>query len=136
MLFQYESGKTWPCAQIIHKRNIVPAVKETIVDNRKINPGSVVGGPNMITKIFPYSEDSETMNQYEYVESSYTRLSNSGYLGPLSGLIVKSMLGDRIVDQDYKVASQSLSSFIMEAALAENSQSYNQAFSPTLNPCL
>jgi len=95
----------------------------------KINPGSVVGGPNMITKIFPYSEDSETMNQYEYVESSYTRLSNSGYLGPLSGLIVKSMLGDRIVDQDYKVASQSLSSFIMEAALAENSQSYNQAFS-------
>ena len=94
-----------------------------------LSPGSAVGGSQSISKVFPSSPDNDTMDQYDYVVSTYNSLSGSGTIGNLTALVVKSLLGDNVNSRDYKVASNSVSSFLMNAAATENPVAYNQAFS-------
>lgn len=94
-----------------------------------IDPGSAVGGSVVIQKVFPYSNENGVMNQYEYINSSYDELSSVDSLGPLMGLTVKSVFGDKVTDADYDIVSGSLSSFLLRGAQEENPQAANQIYS-------
>lgn len=94
-----------------------------------LKPGSAIGGEHLVKKIFPHSDESGKMDQYEYMTSSYETLSNISSFGPLIGLVVKSMLGDRVSESDYVVASDSLTSLLMRGVYEENPQAYEQIYS-------
>lgn len=94
-----------------------------------IDVGSSVGGPNMISKIFPKAEESGMMDQYGFISSTYNVLSGSPYIGELSGLLMKTLLGDKVTTKDYEIVSNSLSSFIMSSVSEENPLAYEQIFS-------
>jgi len=100
--------------------------RSVIEKNTSLSPGSAVGGTNIIEKIFPYSNDAEKMNSYDYIKSSYKNLSSAGSLGPLMGLTVKSIFGGNIIDTDYENASNSLSSFLMSGLAEKNPSAYNK----------
>ena len=100
--------------------------RSVIEKNTSLSPGSAVGGTNIIEKIFPYSNDAEKMNSYDYIKSSYNNLSSAGSLGPLMGLTVKSIFGGNIIDTDYENASNSLSSFLMSGLAEKNPSAYNK----------
>lgn len=94
-----------------------------------LNVGSAVGGDQIITKLFPYTNDGSVMNQYEYLTGSYSSLSGAGSFGSVAGLTVKSLLGDRITNKDYDVVSDSLSSVLMSGVSEENYSAYSQVYS-------
>lgn len=94
-----------------------------------ISPGSAVGGSGVIQKVFPYSDENGVMNQYGYVDDSYQSLAKANYVGPLLGLTVKSIFGDKVTDADYDIVSGSLSSFLLSGAQEENPQAANQIYS-------
>ena len=91
--------------------------------------GSAIGGDQIITKLFPYTNDSGVMNQYEYLTKSYSELSGAGSFGSVAGLTVKSLLGDRITNKDYDVVSDSLSSVLMSGVSEKNYSAYSQVYS-------
>ena len=101
-----------------------------------LNPGSRIGGSNMIGKIFPYTKDSNRMNQYGYMESSYYSLSDSGSLSPILSSTVKTIFGDKIEDKDYTNMSDSLSSFLMSGISEENPSAYQTIYSSFGNEML
>jgi muramidase (phage lysozyme) len=98
-------------------------------DLSDISPGSAVGGSGMIQKVFPYSDENGVMNQYGYVDSSYQSLAGANYVGPLLGLTIKSIFGDKVTDADYDIVSGTLSSFLLSGAQEENPQAANQIYS-------
>jgi len=94
-----------------------------------ISPGSTVGGSVMIQKVFPYTDEDGVMNQYGYVDDSYQSLARANYVGPLLGLTIKSIFGDKVTDADYDIVSGTLSSFLLSGAQEENPQATNQIYS-------
>lgn len=94
-----------------------------------LKPGSSVGGEHLIEKIFPSTDDGNKMDQYAYMVSSYNKMSSISSFGPLMGLTVKTILGDKVTDNDYNIASDSLSSFLMSGIYEENPQAYQQIYS-------
>ena len=66
------------------------------------------------------------MNQYEYVTTAYSDISDMDSVGPLMSLSIKALLGDSITNKDYKKASGSLTSFLMEGIYKENPSAYQK----------
>jgi len=91
-----------------------------------VNPGSAIGGEKMIEKVFPYTPDNNTMNQYNFIVRSQKKLSNVDSLGSLMGMTMKSVMGDRISSQDYNIVSDSISNFLMRGIYDKNPEIYRQ----------
>jgi murein DD-endopeptidase MepM/ murein hydrolase activator NlpD len=102
----------------------VPRTFERQLSN--INPGSAIGGEKMIEKVFPYTQDNITMNQYNFIVNSQKNLSNVDSLGSLMGLTIKSVMGSKISDQDYNIVSDSISNFLMRGIYDKNPEIYRQ----------
>jgi len=94
-----------------------------------ISPGSAVGGSGVIQKVFPHSDDDGVMNQYGYIDDSYQSLVGANYVGPLLGLTIQSIFGDKVTDADYDIVSGTLSSFLLFGAQEQNPQVANQIYS-------
>ena len=102
-------------------------VPRTLVEQPgKLKPGSVVGGIESLAKVFPSNKDPKRMNQYEYVTTAYSDISDIDSVGPLMSLSIKALLGDSITNKDYKKASGSLTSFLMEGIYEENPSAYQK----------
>jgi len=91
-----------------------------------IKPGSAVGGYQSLAKVFPNTDETGRMNQYEYMTNSYDSISNIVSFGSLMSLTTKSLLGDKVTSKDYKNASDSLTSFLMSGIYEQNPLAYQK----------
>lgn len=82
----------------------------------QLQPGSDVGGEDKITKVFPKVEDGGknrgVVNPLGYIEDVYKTTSKINYFGPLFGLVVKRLAGDKIDTVDYKNVGLSLNAWM------------------------
>jgi len=103
------AGKTYtgPAKRTVKKAKRIVAVEPT-----KIDAGSSVGGEEKITKMFPETNKSDTMNPLGYVENFYDKTSKVPFFGPLFSIATKSLLGDKPSRADYKNAGTALNSWM------------------------
>lgn len=89
-------------------------VRQVTPTPSQLQPGSDVGGEDKITKVFPKVEDSGkgVVNPLGYIEDVYKTTSKISYFGPLFGLVVKRLAGDKIDTVDYKNVGLSLNAWM------------------------
>jgi hypothetical protein len=94
-----------------------------------VKPGSAVGG-DKVYQLFPEPNDkSKVMNPYGYMSSAYSSLSGSGSLGPILGLMIRVLLGDRVDNNEYKGIASSLNNLLLQGMYSENPDSYQRLVS-------
>lgn len=99
-------------------RTVKKAVKrEVSVTPTTLKPGSDVGGEKNIVKIFPKKDEKDvnkdkTVNPLGYIKGVYDKITKINYFGPLFGLVIKKMTGDKIDKVDYKNVGKSLNSWM------------------------
>lgn len=99
-------------------RTVKKTVKrEVSVSPTPLKPGSDVGGEKNITKIFPKRDEKDknkdkTVNPLGYIEGVYDKTSKINYFGPLFGLVLKKLSGDKVDKVDYKNVGKSLNSWM------------------------
>jgi len=79
--------------------------------------GSDVGGDKAIKKMFPepaVKDKNKQINPYGYVQESYKKISDVSYFGPLFGIAIKTLSGDRPDSTDYRNASIGLSNYMIQ----------------------
>jgi muramidase (phage lysozyme) len=87
--------------------------KRTIsVQPTPIKPGANVGGEKNIEKVFPKSKDKTKTSPLDYVESSYKKISDEPFFGPLMSISTKALVGQKPGKVDYKNAAQGLSNWM------------------------
>jgi hypothetical protein len=77
-----------------------------------IKPGANVGGEKNIEKVFPKSTDKTKVSPLDYVESSYKKISDEPFFGPLMSISTKALVGQKPGKVDYKNAAQGLSNWM------------------------
>ena len=77
-----------------------------------IKPGANVGGEKNVEKVFPKSKDKTKTSPLDYVESSYKKISDEPFFGPLMSISTKALVGQKPGKVDYKNAAQGLSNWM------------------------
>jgi hypothetical protein len=83
-----------------------------LVQPTPIKPGTNVGGEKNIEKVFPKSTDKTKVSPLDYVESSYNKISDEPFFGPLMSISTKALVGQKPGKVDYKNAAQGLSNWM------------------------
>lgn len=79
------------------------------VQPTKLKPGQSVGGEEKIKKLFPDTgSDKKSVNPYEYITSSYSKISTAPGLGGILALGLKAQVGEKPSDIDYQNAAEGL----------------------------
>jgi hypothetical protein len=87
--------------------------KRTVsVQPTPIKPGANVGGEKEITKVFPKSKDKTKVSPLDYVETSYKKIGDEPFFGPLMSISTKALVGQKSGKVDYKNAAQGLSNWM------------------------
>jgi len=76
--------------------------------------GSLVGGVDAFSKVFPYVDDKSRMNRYSYMKDSHQTIQSIPNVGAILSLASKSLLGDKVTGDDYDSAANELSSFMFK----------------------
>lgn len=90
-----------------------------------VKPGSAVGG-DKVYELFPNPANSSVMNPYEHMSSTYESLSGAGSLGPMLGLMIRVLLGDRVDNNEYKNIASSLNNLLLQGIYSESPQTYQR----------
>jgi len=77
-----------------------------------IKPGANVGGEKNIEKVFPKSKDKTKTSPLDYIESSYKKIGEEQFFGPLMSISTKALVGQKPGKVDYKNAAQGLSNWM------------------------
>jgi hypothetical protein len=90
-----------------------PKVKrEVSITPPKLKPGADVGGGKEIEKMFPESSKSDTMNPLGYAKNFYDKTGDIPFFGPIFGLAIKTLLGDKPSSLDYENVGKGLNSWM------------------------
>ena len=88
-------------------------VKRAIsVQPTPIKPGANVGGEKNIEKVFSKSKDKNQVSPLDYIESSYKKIGEEPFFGPLMSITTKALVGQKPGKVDYKNAAQGLSNWM------------------------
>ena len=99
------------------QRTEVKDVNIPRTDTSRFSPlsiGSLVGGVDAFSKVFPYVDDESRMNRYSYMKDSHETIKSIPDVGAILSLTSKSLLGDKVTGDDYNSAANELSSFMFE----------------------
>ena len=90
-----------------------PKVKrEVSITPPKLKPGADVGGGKEMKKMFPESSKSDTMNPLGYAKNFYDKTGDIPFFGPIFGLAIKTLLGDKPSSLDYENVGKGLNSWM------------------------
>jgi hypothetical protein len=90
-----------------------PKVKrEVSIAPPKLKPGADVGGGKEMKKMFPESSKSDTMNPLGYAKNFYDKTGDIPFFGPIFGLAIKTLLGDKPSSLDYENVGKGLNSWM------------------------
>lgn len=78
-----------------------------------LKPGYDIGGEKEIKKLFPEDKINQEKNTYGYINQNYDVLSEVDFFGPLLGISIKTMMGDKPSSVDYRNASIGLSNWML-----------------------
>jgi hypothetical protein len=78
---------------------------------KQVEPGSKIGGEDKIKKLFPEGKDKE-MNPFGFLKNTAESFNNVDYLGPIFGLVTKSILGEKIEADDYRNVGMGINAWI------------------------
>lgn len=84
----------------------------------QLKPGSDVGGDKQIKKMFPepdVKDRNKQINPYGYVQDAYKGIGDVTYFGPLFGMAIKTLSGDKPDSTDYRNASIGLSNWMISS---------------------
>ena len=83
----------------VKKQKITRIVK---VKPESITPGKDIGGKDNIEKIFPESKQKDTINPLGYLSETSNTLGKAAFFGPLFNIALKTILGNKPTNLDYK----------------------------------
>ena len=85
----------------------------------KLKPGSVVGGEKKIKELYPESKDKTKMSPFDFIKSTYERLSRSKGLERVASLGLKPIMGDRLNYADFKGAATVINNWMNQTMTPE-----------------
>jgi hypothetical protein len=85
----------------------------------KIKPGSAVGGEKKIKELYPESKDKTKMSPFDFIKSTYERLSRSKGLERVASLGLKPIMGDRLNYADFKGAATVINNWMNQTMTPE-----------------